>query len=84
MMKRLFVATCFALGLSACGADLSEEALENEPVERMQQQIEPPVYVCGLDDCPEGMCVTGTIQSSTCSGGRTYVCTRITQTTMCY
>jgi hypothetical protein len=82
MMKKLVVAACLALGLSACGVEAPlEEAAESGSVH--QQGTAPLSWVCGMDDCPAGQCATSVKQSTSCPGGYAYGCTVITPTSKC-
>ncbi len=81
MMKKLVVAACLALGLSACGVEAPEETPEPGSVE--QQVVYPSTYVCDPDSCPAGMCATTVVRSTSCGGGYSYGCTPITPTSKC-
>lgn len=73
MMKKLVVAVCLALGASACGVEATEES--NDLGTAHQEAHEPASWVCGMDDCPAGMCATMTKRDASCSGGFAFGCT---------
>jgi hypothetical protein len=74
-MKKTLLLPCLLL-LTACGGselDVEAEPSSEPAVSQQGGPVPYPYYSC-TEECPVGMCVTGTVQSSACGTGWAYVC----------
>ncbi|MBJ6760257.1 hypothetical protein JGU66_05745 [Myxococcaceae bacterium JPH2] len=74
-LKHWVVATCLALGVTACGIEAPDSTSDATPAtESLDQSHSALVLTCDYDGCPAGTCVTRFIVDKRCPGGYRYVC----------